>query len=98
MFSLICGIITTSLAVILFPFAVIAGVGSGGALVFVGMFAILMFMTGFAGIVTSVVKLLATDSNNDEEKADRKVAMNGLLFSIIPVFVWMFIMVVGAAM
>lgn len=96
MFSLICGIITTSLGVIMFPFAAIAGKGSGGAVAFVGFIAIFMFITGLAGIVTSSAKLLATDSNNEDEKADRKVATKGLWFSVVPVVVWMFFMVIGS--
>lgn len=79
----------------MFPLAFMFGKTSGG-LTFIGLIACTMMLAGFIGTVTSVTKLLSTDSADESEKANRKIAVKGLWFSSIPVAVWLFFMLIGS--
>jgi len=93
-FSLTCGIITTSMSGILFPIAIITNSPSG--IMLVGFLSIFTISMGLAGIVTSTVKLLITKNEIVQDQEDRIIAKKGFWFSIIPTVFWVFIMVLGS--
>jgi hypothetical protein len=94
-FSLTCGIITTTMSGILFPIAVITKSPSGVMLV--GFLSIFTIFMGVAGIVSSTLKLLITGNLIVEDQENRIIAKKGFWFSIIPTVFWIFIMIIGSA-
>jgi hypothetical protein len=80
-FSLTCGIITTTMSGILFPIAVITKSPSG------------VMLVGFLSIFT----IFITGNLIVEDQENRIIAKKGFWFSIIPTVFWIFIMIIGSA-
>ena len=93
-FSLTCGIITTTLSAILFPIAVISKAPS--AVMVIGFVAIFTLFTGVAGIVSSLLKLLITGNQIVKDQDDRVIAKRGMWFSLVPVIFWLFVLIIGS--
>lgn len=93
-FSLTCGIITTTMSGILFPIAVIAKSPSG--IMLVGFLSIFTIFMGVAGIVSSTLKLLITGNEIVKDQDDRAIAKKGFWFSVIPTVFWIFVMILGS--
>ena len=94
MFSLICGVISTIIGVVMFPLA-IGFSRTPNAAAFIGFLGFITMFSGIAGTIASIVKLSSTDENNPDDKNDRALARKGLWFSVIPSGVWIILIAIG---
>lgn len=94
MVSLISGITSTTLAIILFPLAIVMSRSLDGTM-FIGFLGLSTIFIGLLGTICAAAKKLSTE-DTPENKTDRAIANKGFWFSIIPTSIWIFIMILGS--